>query len=317
MGASIKKFIDLFSGIGGIRLGLSRRATCVYSCEINKNACITYKANFNEDPYGDITTLDPKTLPPYDILTAGFPCQAFSVAGRRLGFEDTRGTLFFEVARILKETTPEAFLLENVKGLVGHNKGDTFRTIQDVLIDLGYQIHWDILSPHTHANIPQNRERVFIVGFKNPVPFEFPDKMPLTVQWRDLIDENRRDSRFYYNNPDSPSHVKILDKVISKDSIYQYRRYYIRENKTGVCPTLTANMGLGGHNVPLIRDSWGVRKLTPRECANFQGFPQNFALPIIGQGSGDTYLYHQIGNSVCVPLIKKIVAKLFEALEGK
>lgn len=300
-------FIDLCSGIGGMRLGMERAGgTCLYSCEKDIPATVTYKTNFDDDSTGDLTKTVTENIPKYGILMAGFPCQAFSVAGPRLGFKDTRGTIFFDIVRILKETNPPAFFLENVKGLIGHNKGQTLRVMQNILTDLGYHLYIDTLSPHTHCNIPQNRERVFIVGFKDQVDFTFPEKMPLTVKWRRLIDKKKQEDRYYYRNPKSPSHVKIMEQVKSKDCIYQYRRYYIRENKTGICPTLTANMGTGGHNVPLIIDKWGIRKLTPRECARFQGFQDSFILPKIGAGSGDAHLYKQIGNSVCIPLIEKI-----------
>lgn len=308
-------FIDLCSGIGGTRLGMEQAGgKCVYSCENDIPATVTYKVNFYEESLGDLKEIEIEEIPEYDVLMAGFPCQAFSVAGRRLGFEDTRGTIFFDIARILKETSPKAFLLENVKGLIGHDKGRTFRVMTKVLEDLGYYLHAATLSPHTHCNIPQNRERVFIVGFKDPKEFSFPRQVMLTRKWRSLIETTKQNDRFYYNNVQSPSHVKIMEYVTSKDIIYQYRRYYIRENKTGVCPTLTANMGTGGHNVPLIVDNWGIRKLTPRECARFQGFPDTYVLIKIGRGSGDTHLYKQIGNSVCVPLIKKIASKMFAVL---
>ena len=146
------------------------------------------------------------------------------------------------------------------------------------------------------------------------LPKAIPVKLPLTSKWNDLVEKDKQDDRFYYNNPKSPSHVKVMNEVKSRDSIHQYRRYYVRENKTGVCPTLTANMGTGGHNVPLIIDDWGIRKLTPRECARFMGFPDSFILPIIGRGSGDSHLYKQIGNSVCAPLIKRIALEIGEAL---
>lgn len=308
-------FIDLCSGIGGTRLGMEMAGgKCLYSCEKDIHATITYKANFKEDSLGDITKILVEDIPEYDVLIAGFPCQAFSIAGERLGFKDTRGTLFFDIARIIKGTNPQAFLLENVKGLIGHDKGKTIRVMQDVLMDLGYDLHINVLSPHTHSNIPQNRERVFIVGFKDKKKFSFPEKILFTVKWHNLIEKKKQDDHFYYRNTKSPSHIKIMEQVKSKSAIYQYRRYYVRENKTGICPTLTANMGMGGHNVPLIVDNWGVRKLIPRECARFQGFPDTFILPKIGTGSGDTYLYKQIGNSVCVPLIKKITQKMVTVL---
>lgn len=308
-------FVDLCSGIGGIRLGMElAQGECVYSCEKDPHATITYKANFKNNSLGDITKIVVKDLPEYDVLTAGFPCQPFSVAGKQLGFEDIRGTIFFDIARIIKESDPKGFLLENVKGLLGHDKGKTIQVIQDILTDLGYELHLNVLSPHTHANIPQNRDRLFIIGLKEEVFNFFPSKIPLTVEWRSLLEKERQDDRFYYNNSNSPSHVKIMAQVKSKDSVYQYRRYYVRENRSGVCPTLTANMGSGGHNVPLIIDNWGIRKLVPRECARFMGFPEDFILPKIGTGSGDTHLYKQIGNSVCVPLIKRIAEEMGSVL---
>jgi len=290
---------------------------CVYSCENDPNANITYNKNFKEDSFGDITNISTKDIPKYNILLSGFPCQSFSIAGKRLGFEDIRGTIFFDIARIIRDSNPQAFLLENVKGLLNHDKGKTIQTIKDILTNIGYHLYIDILSPHIHANIPQNRERIFIVGFKNKNNFSFPGKISLTNKWRDLIDPNKQEDRYYYNNINSPSHVKIIEHVKSKDIIYQYRRYYIRENKSGICPTLTANMGTGGHNVPLIVDNWGIRKLTPRECARFQGFPDSFIFPIIGRGSGDSHLYKQIGNSVCIPLIKIITHNIIKTLKIK
>jgi len=304
-------FIDLCSGIGGTRLGMEMAGgRCVYSCEKDVSATITYKVNFNEDSLGDLTKVVVKDISKYEVLVAGFPCQAFSIAGKKLGFEDIRGTVFFDLVRIIKDTKPKAFLLENVKGLISHNKGWTLQVIQDVLTDLDYDLNTVLLSPHTHCNIPQNRERVFIIGHKKEEFVFFPSKVPLRVKWKSLIDNEKQEDRFYYRNTESPSYNRIAEKVKNRDIIYQYRRYYVRENKTGVCPTLTANMGLGGHNVPLIVDDWGIRKLTPRECARFQGFPDSFILPKIGRGSGDSYLYKQIGNSVCVPLIKRIAQEM-------
>jgi len=279
---------------------------CLFSCDMDPHVNKTYEANFHEDSAGDVTKTNANKVPDHDLLTAGFPCQSFSVAGRRLGFEDTRGTLFFDVARILKNKNPSMFLLENVKGLVHHDSGKTFSVMTGVLEDLGYHIHHAVLSPHTHANVPQNRERVFIVGFKKKRDFSFPEPVKLTVPWRSLLSRKKQDTKYYYRNEKSPSYPKIKEGVISLDSIYQYRRYYIRENKSGVCPALTANMGSGGHNVPLILDKWGIRKLTPRECARFQGFPEDFVLPAMS----DSHLYHQIGNSVCVPLVKRIVERI-------
>lgn len=267
------EFIDLFAGIGGIRLAFEPFGKCVFTSEWDKNSQLTYIANFRERPHGDITKYLAKDIPPHDLLLAGFPCQAFSVAGYRKGFEDTRGTLFYDVARILDYHKPKAFLLENVKGLVNHDQGKTFRIIKDTLEDregLNYEVYAEVLDSRNFANVPQTRERIFIVGFhrqkvENHLSFKFPEKIPLTKTIHNFLDTDKKDDKYYYH----PSHRYFdeLNRMITKrDTIYQWRRHYVRENKSNACPTLTANMGTGGHNVPIIRDDYGIRKLTPREC---------------------------------------------------
>ncbi len=272
---SVNKYniIDLFAGVGGIRLGFEKafqnNTNFVFASEIDKHAQKTYYKNFNDTPHGDITKIDEKNIPKHDIILAGFPCQAFSIAGHRKGFEDTRGTLFFDVARIAKFHKPKVLFLENVKGFVGHDNGNTFKTVKKTLEDLGYKVYSEVLNSKDYG-IPQNRERIYIVAFlDNTVNFKFPKKIKLSKKIRDclLLDVNEK---YYYNN--KPLYEKIKDDIIDENSIYQWRRQYVRENKSKVCPTLTANMGTGGHNVPIIKDSHGIRKLTPRECANFQGF---------------------------------------------
>ncbi len=306
------KFIDLFAGIGGLRLGFEDEGdSCVFSSEWDKNSQKTYATNFGETPNGDITQIEADDIPEHDILLGGFPCQAFSVAGYRKGFEDTRGTLFFDIARILDRHRPNAFLLENVKNLVGHDKGRTLSTMLSVLQeDMGYIVKYKVLNTMTHANIPQNRERIFIVGFHpsvvpNAELFEFPEAIPLTVKIRDLIDKDQKPEKFYYK--ESHKYYPILQEAMkSWETVYQWRRVYVRENQSNVCPTLTANMGTGGHNVPLILDDFGIRKLTPRECARFQGFPDSYKLPELANSK----LYYQIGNSVTVPLIRRIAQQM-------
>lgn len=311
------KFIDLFAGIGGIRLGIqSNDYECVFSSEFDLNAQKTYSINFNDIPHGDITKISEEEIPNHDILLGGFPCQAFSIAGYRKGFEDTRGTLFFEIARILEYHQPKAFLLENVKGLIGHDKGQTIKKMLEVLNEhLGYETYVKVLNSMTHSNIPQNRERVFIVGFnKNKIKqfdkFNFPEPIPLTKGISDLLSKERQLEKYYYDSK-SKIYLQLEKANIQKNRIYQWRRQYVRENKSNVCPTLTANMGTGGHNVPIIRDSYGIRKLTPRECARFQGYPESFILPNIS----DSKLYQQIGNSVTVPLIRRIADNIKNILE--
>jgi DNA (cytosine-5)-methyltransferase 1 len=270
-------FIDLFAGIGGIRRAfesvLGETGKCVFSSEWDKNSQLTYIANFHERPHGDIVAHLAKDINPHEILLAGFPCQAFSVAGYRKGFEDTRGTLFYDVAKILNYHKPKAFLLENVKGLVNHDGGKTFQIIKDTLSDpkgLNYEVFAEVLDSRNYANVPQTRERIFIVGFhrekvSNYQDFKFPEKIPLTTTIHDFLDSDEKPAKYYYQ----PSHKYYdeLNRMITKrDTIYQWRRHYVRENKSNACPTLTANMGTGGHNVPIIRDDYGIRKLTPREC---------------------------------------------------
>ncbi|MBE2228870.1 MAG: DNA cytosine methyltransferase [Ignavibacteria bacterium] len=309
------KFIDLFAGIGGIRLPFEKlKGECVFTSEWDTSSQKTYFANFGEIPYGDINSIDVSEIPDHDILLAGFPCQAFSVAGYRKGFEDTRGTLFFNIAKILdRNNPPRAFLLENVKGLENHDNGNTLSRMIEILETLNYKVENKVLNSMTHANIPQNRERIFIIGIHKDYlkePFSFPEKTKLNKTIHDFIDYRKQDEKYYYNN--HKYYALLKKKIISRDTIYQWRRGYVRENKNNVCPTLTANMGTGGHNVPIILDDYGIRKLTPRECANFQGYDtKKFILPPLS----DTKLYSQIGNSVTVPLVKRIADKLIEYLE--
>jgi len=304
--------IDLFSGVGGIRLGFekafNKNTNFVFASEIDKHAQKTYYENFKDFPYGDITQIDEKNIPSHDIILAGFPCQAFSIAGHRKGFEDTRGTLFFDVARIAKYHKPKVLFLENVKGFVGHDNGNTFKTVKKTLEDLGYKIFSEILNSKDFG-VPQNRERIYIVAFlDNSIQFKFPQKIKLSKKIKDCLISDI-DKKYYYNN--KPLYEKIKNDVIDEDSIYQWRRQYVRENKSKVCPTLTANMGTGGHNVPIVKDNIGIRKLTPRECANFQGFPKNYKIP---SDIVDSHLYKQFGNSVTVSVIELIAIEIKNVL---
>lgn len=313
------KFIDLFAGIGGFRIAFeSVGGECILTCEWDKHAIDTYKLNYlpnnNHVFAGDICALPSQDIPDFDVLLAGFPCQPYSIAGYRDGLKDERGQVFFEVLRIIKDKQPRAILLENVKGLLNHDNGRTFAYILDELEKLGYSLKHQVLNSMTHANIPQNRERVFIVGFKNPEAaehFDFPKKVPLTKTIHDCLDNTTAKPNHIYD--DRYECFQEIKKAVTKsDTLYQWRRQYVRENKSNACPTLTANMGSGGHNVPLVLDALhGIRKLTPRECANFQGFPKTFKLP---KEMADSKLYHQFGNSVTVPLIAKIAKAMAKVL---
>ena len=309
------KFIDLFAGIGGFHLALSSYgAECVFASEWDKYAANTYQKNFGIKPYGDITKIEVEDIPVHDIICGGFPCQAFSISGKQKGFDDTRGTLFFDMARIVNFHKPKVLFLENVKNLVTHDKGQTFKTIISSLEELGYFVHYKVLNSLTHANIPQNRERIFIVAFLNKSHFDnfiFPQSIPLTLTISNMLEKKKVHDDFYQTNRDSKAVNEMLAHIKKKNTIYQYRRFYLRENKNNICPTLTANMGTGGHNVPLILDNFGVRKLTPRECFNFQGFPKNFILP---SSLANSHLYKQAGNSITVPLVNKIAQQIILAL---
>jgi DNA (cytosine-5)-methyltransferase 1 len=311
---------DLFAGVGGIRLGFEKAGfKTVFANDFDRYCEPTYNLNFTDPKLviEDIWKVDIKTLPKFDVLLGGFPCQPFSIAGYQKGFRDNkgRGNLFFRIAEILDERKPPAFMLENVKNLKSHDKGKTFAVIQKTLEkNLGYKITTAILNSMTHGNIPQNRERFFIVGFKDhkkTAAFDFPGTIPLTRNFREFTAEEA-DDKYYYN--DKPLYEKIKNDINSELTVYQWRRHYVRANKKGVCPTLTANMGTGGHNVPLIKNSKGIRKLTPMECFLLQGFPKSFKLP---KELADSHLYHQAGNSVTVPVIERIAKNMMAVLNGK
>ncbi len=311
-------FIDLFAGIGGFRIAMQNLGgKCVYSSEWNTQAQKTYLTNYGEIPFGDITQESTKQYIPngFDILCAGFPCQAFSIAGYQKGFEDTRGTLFFDVAEILKKRKPKVAFLENVKNLTTHDKGKTFTVIKSTLEELGYTVFYKVLNAMEYANIPQNRERIIIVAIDpNQVPnykdFKFPDPLDLTTTIHSCIETDQKEDRYYYKE----NHIyypKLVETMKSNDTVYQWRRIYVRENKSNVCPTLTANMGTGGHNVPLILTTNGIRKLTPKECLNFMGYPKNFNFPkSIAEGK----MYMQAGNSVVVPLIARVAEQIIKTI---
>ncbi len=308
--------IDLFAGIGGTRLGFEKAGfKTVFANDFDPQCKKTYDMNFKNSKLinEDIRKIGIDDLPEFDFLLGGFPCQAFSIAGYRQGFNDSkgRGNLFFDIARIIDARKPKGFLLENVKNLKSHDNGKTFRIILETLNSLGYHVKSKILNSAEYGDLPQNRERIYIVGFKDEEcykRFEFPDKVKLTRNVEDLLEKNVSE-KYYYEG--KPLYKKIKDFVKEEGRVYQWRRQYVRENKSGVCPTLTANMGMGGHNVPIIKDKKGIRKLTPRECARIQGFPDDYKLPELA----DSALYKQLGNSVSVPVIEAIARQILKAIE--
>ncbi|MFA7309212.1 MAG: DNA cytosine methyltransferase [Patescibacteria group bacterium] len=307
--------MDLFAGVGGIRLGFENAGfETVFANDFEKTCKDTYDLNFRTSKLivEDIRKVGIDDLPEFDFLLGGFPCQAFSIAGHRHGFSDTkgRGNLFFDIARIIKEREPRGFLLENVKNLTGHDNGNTFRIIKETLENLGYHLKYKVLNSMEYGNVPQNRERIYIVGFKNKRHidnFEFPSPVKLTLHIKDILQDDVKE-KYYYNN--KPLFSKLEYFIKDEGKVYQWRRQYVRENKKGVCPTLTANMGTGGHNVPIIKDSKGIRKLTPLECFRIQGFPSSYTLPNIA----DSCLYKQAGNSVTVTVIEAIARAMKKAI---
>lgn len=312
------KFIDLFAGIGGIKIAFENAGfDCVFSNDFDKNAEVTFNLNSKNNKkmiYGNIQQSDiKKIIPDFDILCGGFPCQPFSIAGYRQGFNDEngRGNLFFDIIQILRQKKPKAFLLENVKNFKTHDKGRTIEIVYLELQKLGYKVTDRVLNSMEYGDLPQNRERIYIVGFLDQETFNnfsFPDKIPLTKTIHDCLENKDVDDRYYYN--DKPLYEKLKNDITKQDTVYQWRRKYVRENKNGVCPTLTANMGTGGHNVPLVLNGRGIRKITPRECANFQGFPKSYKLPDIA----DSHLYKQFGNSVSIPVVERIARNIKTAL---
>lgn len=311
-----------FSGVGGIELGFEQtdEFRVVYANEFDKNARKTYALNYPETflDSRDIHAVDPNEIPSdnVDLIVGGFPCQAFSIAGYRKGFDDDRGDLFFELLRMIEAKKPKAIFVENVKNMVGHDHGNTFKVIREALTENNYFIKWKVLNGKDYGNIPQNRERIYIVGFDNKEAydlFEFPEQVPLTTTLNDIIDfSNEKDQAFYYEEGKQRFYPDLKHAMDRQDTVYQWRRQYVRENKSGVVPTLTANMGTGGHNVPLIlTDNGRIRKLTPKETFNAQGYPKDFKLP---DGLANSHLYKQAGNSVVVPVINRIAENIAKAM---
>ncbi|MBR3431339.1 MAG: DNA (cytosine-5-)-methyltransferase [Clostridia bacterium] len=313
------RFIDLFAGIGGMRLAYeSAGCKCVYSNEWNKFSQQTYEANFGEKPDGDITKVDAASIPDHDILVAGFPCQPFSIAGvskknslgRATGFEDkTQGTLFFDVCRILKEKRPSAFMLENVKNLCSHDKGNTFRVITESLEELDYQVFWKILDGQFY--VPQHRERILIIGFDRKrfgrdIDFAF-DLTPVEPKpvMNDILEDD------------------VDPKYTLSDKLWDYLQGYAEKHKAagngfgygiaprdGISRTISARYYKDGAEILIAQEGKNPRRLTPRECARLQGFPESFRIVV-----SDNQAYRQFGNSVVVPLMADVAGLVVRKLD--
>lgn len=304
--------IDLFSGIGGTRLGfhLTGRTRCVFSSEIDKFAVKTYHANFGDTPIGDITKVNEKDVPDHDILVGGFPCQAFSQAGLKRGFEDTRGTLFFHIARILKEKQPRAFLLENVKNLLLHDHGKTYKVIEQTLLDLGYEVNLLVYKAKDFG-VPQNRERIYIVGFnKSKVPnykdFQKPVPPCTPTKVGDILDTNV-DPKYTISDTLWEGHQrrKIDNKAAGKG--FGYSLFNADSPYTN---TISARYYKDGSEILIEQEGKNPRKLTPREASRLQGFPDNYIIPV-----SDTQAYKEFGNSVAVPVINAIAKQILKVLD--
>jgi DNA (cytosine-5)-methyltransferase 1 len=308
------KMIDLFAGTGAFTIAFEKtgKVDCVFSNDMVDSSKTIYEKNFKHTlTLGDLNDVEVESIPKHEILTAGFPCQPFSIAGKQEGFQDERSNVFWKILNIIDFHTPSCVILENVKNLVSHDNGNTFETIKKNMMDRGYHIRFKVLDTSEITGIPQHRERIYIVCIKSKDVFDkftldFPTipKAPISS----LLESSVADK--YYYSEKSCTWSLIKSGVVKKDTVYQYRRVYVRENKSNECPTLTANMGGGGHNVPLILDDKGIRKLTPRECFNLQGFPSSYMLPNIS----DTNLYKLAGNAVSVPVVELIANRLVPLL---
>lgn len=309
---------SFFAGVGGVDTGFELAGfKTVYANEFDPYAAETFELNFDlQVDRRDIREVQPEDFPDVDVFLAGFPCQAFSISGLRQGFDDEkgRGNLFFEVVRLMKAKQPRIAFFENVKGLVSHDQGNTFKVIREELEALGYTIACKVLNSAQYGNVPQGRERIYIVAFRDvqdAKTFQFPDEAPLTKMVKDLL-EDRVDEKYFYTAEKSVFYPLLKEGMKSPNTGYQWRRKYLRENKNNLMPTLTANMGTGGHNVPLVLDKAGqIRKLTPRECFSFQGFPLDYKLP----QQSDSRLYKQAGNSVTVPVVQRIAESIMKIIK--
>ncbi len=308
-------FIDLFAGIGGFRLALERiGGRCVFSSEWDKLAQTTYQANYGDVPAGDITQISAGSIPDHDLLTAGFPCQPFSIAGvtkhnalgSAHGFaHTTQGTLFFDVARIIAEKRPRAFILENVKNLKTHDKGRTFTVIEETLThELGYYVYYDVID--ARAVVPQHRERIYIVGFREPRRFNFPELPQVRPRLRDILES------------------QVDPKYTLTDHLWLYLQEYAKKHKAkgngfgfgladldGVARTLSARYYKDGSEILIPQAGQNPRRLTPRECARLMGFPETFQIVV-----SDTRAYKQFGNAVVVPVVEAIAREVIRSLEG-
>lgn len=308
---------SLFAGIGGIELGFAQAGfQILWAIEKDHKCCLTYRHNHKEIPLieADICNVDPHSLSTVDVIAAGFPCQPFSIAGRQRGFCDNRGNLFYEVIRFVQAIQPRVVFLENVQNLQEHDNGRTFITIHNALVESGYYIRYRVMRASEYGNVPQIRDRIYIVAFKDIVDcdvFKFPDTIPLTVSIDNIINRHEEKNRVYYYQKNDPFFAKVREIVTDQSSIYRVYHESIKITQNHMCPTLTASMGTQRDQVPLVIDNYGIRKLTLRECLDFQGFPKDFYFPntITIEDA-----YKQCGNTVCVPVVKRVAERIIKIM---
>lgn len=303
---------SLFCGIGGIDLGFIQAGfNVVWANEIDKDAATTYRMNFHGDYLSekDIRKVDAKVIPDFDVLVAGFPCQPFSIVGKQKGFDDPRGDLFFQIARIVENKRPKVVFLENVANLLDHDDGKSFLTVYNALVPYGYAFRYRVMDSFEYGNVPQHRKRIFIVGFLDESQcerFSFPDKIECKVKLNDIIDRRKKHDKSYYYDESSFYYSDLKRLVTDKKALYKIYDRGVSPKAYYVCPTLTANMGTYPDRVPVVIDDYGIRKITPYECLALQGFPKEFRFSGIPMNSA----YKQCGNSVVVPVIRRIAEQI-------
>lgn len=308
---------SLFAGIGGIELGFAQAGfQILWAIEKDHKCCLTYRHNHKEIPLieADICNVDPHSLSTVDVIAAGFPCQPFSIAGRQRGFCDNRGNLFYEVIRFVQAIQPRVVFLENVQNLQEHDNGRTFITIHNALVESGYYIRYRVMRASEYGNVPQIRDRIYIVAFKDIADcdvFKFPDTIPLTVSIDNIINRHEEKNRVYYYQKNDLFFAKVREIVTDQSSIYRVYHESIKITQNHMCPTLTASMGTQRDQAPLVIDNYGIRKLTLRECLDFQGFPKDFYFPntITIEDA-----YKQCGNTVCVPVVKRVAERIIKIM---
>ena len=306
---------SLFSGIGGIDLGFQQAGfDIVWANEIDRDAARTYRKNLGGAHLveTDVRNVDANSIPDFDILVAGFPCQPFSSLGKKKGFQDPRGNLFFEIARIVEAKRPAVLFLENVSNLLQHDDGKTFLTIYNALVPYGYAVKYRVMDSYEYANVPQRRKRIFIVAFldyEHCQKFSFPEKIKPDVKLNDILVRSVKHDDCYYYTEESPYFKDLTRHVKDRNALYRIWDSGLSPNPYYVCPTLMANMGYYPDRVPVMLDDFGVRKITPYECLALQGFPKEFRFPNISMNSA----YKQCGNSVVVPVIRRIAERIKEA----